>query len=170
VTGFARRLWAFLVTLVTCVAPLQGAASAQGTGSDARLQAASDSSALPRFDTLYRPYDRRDFDEVTRQSRVLRNALIGTSAAFAVGAVMVGASAPRCKPGLGGEATNCDDVRNALLPLGATIALVGGAGVLATSIMLGLRNRHRRNIEREIRRRYARHRLQFDAKSGGFLF
>ncbi|NNE20401.1 MAG: hypothetical protein HKN10_18195 [Myxococcales bacterium] len=169
-TGFARSFWGFLATLVTGMALLEGAAVAQDAGSDPPSQAAPDRNVLPRLDTLHRPYDRRDFDEVTRQSRLLRNALIGTSAAFAVGVVMVGVSAPRCKPSLGGAATDCDAVRSALLPVGATIALVSGAGMLAASVILGLRNRHRRNIERDIRRRYSERRLHFDAESGGFVF
>lgn len=166
----ARRLSAFLATLVTCVTLLEGAAFAQDAGPDARSQAAPDSNALPPFDTLHRPYDRRDFDEVGRQSRVLRNALIGTGAVFAVGVAMVGVSAPRCKPSLGSEATDCDAVRSVLLPVGATISLMSGAGMLAASIMLALRNKHRRNIEREIRRRYSERRLHFHADSGGLAF
>lgn len=165
-----RNLSAFLATLMTCVTLLEGAASAQDTSPDTRPQVASDGNAPPPFDTLHRPYDRRDFDEVARQSRVLRNALIGTSAAFAVGVVIAGISAPQCKPTLGGQAATCDDARKALLPLGATIALVSGVGILTTSIMLGVRNKHKRDIEREIRRRYTVRRLRFDEKSGGLVF
>ena len=131
-----RNLSTLLATLMTCVALSEGAASAQDKSPDTRPRTAPDDSAPPPFDTVYRPYDRRDFDEVARQSRVLRNGLIGTSAAFAVGAVIAGISGPQCKPTLGGQAATCDNARNALLPLGATIALVSGVGILTTSIML----------------------------------
>lgn len=43
-------------------------------------------------------------------------------------------------------------------------------GVLTTGIMLGVRNKHVREIEREIRRRYGARRFQWDERSGIFVF
>jgi len=160
---------AFLATLMTCAALLEGAAFAQDTSPDTEPQTASESTAPPPLDTLYRPYDHRDVDEVMRRARLQRNVLIGTSAAFAVGVVITGMAASQCKPSLG-QAVECTDAGNSLLPLGAAISVLAGVGMLTSGIMLGLRNKEKHDIEREIRRRYAARRLHFDEKSGGLVF
>ena len=167
--GPIRNLSPFLATLLTCAALVEGNACAQDVSHDAQPHAPSDSAALPPLDTLYRPYDQRDVDEVARQARLLRNILMGTSAAFAVGLVLAGIGATNCKPSLN-QGVDCTDAGNVFLPLGATISVLSGVGILMSGIMLGLRNKQKRDIEREIHRRYAARRLHFDEKSGGLVF
>jgi len=156
---------AFLATLATCAALFEGNAVAQDTSPNIQTEAPPT--------TLLRPYDQYDLDEAARQSRVVRNALIGTSAAFALGAILGGIGASQCtsftRPD-GTEDLDCNNAGNVLVPLGGTIAGLSAIGVLTTGIMLGVRNKHKRDIEREIRRRYTSRRLHFDEKSGGLVF
>ncbi len=168
-----RNLSTFLATLVTCAALFEGNAFAQGTSLEVQAETPSESTASPPPSSVYRPYDEYDLDEAKRQSRVVRNALIGTSAAFALGAILGGIGASQCtsftRPD-GTEDLDCNTAGDVLLPLGGTIAGLSAIGVITTGIMLGVRNKHKRDIEREIRRRYTTRRLHFDEKSGGLVF
>jgi hypothetical protein len=95
------------------------------------------------------------------------------SAAFALGAILGGIGASQCttftRPN-GTEELDCNNAGDVLLPLGGTIAALSFVGMLTTGIMLGVRNKHKREIEREIRRRYTARRLHFDERSGGLVF
>jgi hypothetical protein len=95
--------------------------------------------------------------------------LIGTSAAFAVGFVITGIGASKCKPSLS-QAVECTEAGDALIPLGATILALSGIAMITTGIMLGIRSKQRRDIEREIRRCYRSRRLHWDEKSGRIVF
>jgi hypothetical protein len=99
--------------------------------------------------------------------------LIGTSASFALGAILGGVGASQCttftRPN-GTEELDCNTAGDVLLPLGGTIAALSFVGMLTTGIMLGVRNKHKREIEREIRRRYTARRLHFDERSGDLVF
>ena len=168
-----RNLPALLATLMSCAALLEGTAFAQDTSPDTQPQTTSDSTAPPPPDTLYRPYDQSDIDEVTRQGRVLRNWLIGTSAALVAGTILVGAGASQCESFsrvTGSNRVACNNAGEVLVPLGATIAVLSAIGMLTSGIMLGIRNKQKREIELEIRRQYSKRRLHFDAKSGGLVF
>jgi hypothetical protein len=168
-----RHLSTFLVTLVMCAVLLEGAACAQDTSPDTQPETASESPAPPPADTLYRPYDQSDIDKVTRQGRVLRNWLIGTTAGLVVGTVLTGVGASQCSSFsrlMGSNAVACNNAGEVLVPLGGTIMVLSGIGMLTTGIMLGVRNKQKRDIEREIRRRYTARRLHFDEKSGGLAF
>jgi hypothetical protein len=168
-----RILSTFLATLVTCAALFEGNAFAQGTSPDVQTQAPPETTAPPPPSSMYRPYDEYDLNEAKRQSRVVRNALIGTSSAFVLGAILGGVGASQCttftRPN-GTEELNCNTAGDVLLPLGGTIAALSFVGMLTTGIMLGVRNKHKREIEREIRRRYTARRLHFDERSGGLVF
>lgn len=171
--GPKRTLTILLAALVACIALLEADVSAQSTSPDVQAQTPTEGTAQPAPTMVLRPYDQRDLDEAARQSRVVRNALIGTSAAFALGAILAGIGASQCtsftRPD-GTEDWNCNNAGNVLVPLGGTIAGLSAIGVLTTGIMLGVRNKHKRDIEREIRRRYTSRRLHFDEKSGGLVF
>jgi hypothetical protein len=168
-----RILSTCLATLVTCTALFEGDAFAQGTGPEIQSETPSESIAPAPPTTLLRPYDEYDLEEAARQSRVVRNALIGTSAAFALGVILAGIGGSQCtsftRPD-GTQDLDCNTAGDVLLPLGGTIAGLSAIGVLTTGIMLGVRNKNKRNIEREIRRRYSDRRLHFDEKSGGLVF
>jgi hypothetical protein len=168
-----RNLPALLATLMSCAALLEGTAFAQDTSPDTQPQTMSDSTAPPPPDTLYRPYDQSDIDEVTRQGRVLRNWLIGTSAALVVGTVVTGAGASQCRSFsrlMDSNRVACNNTGEVLVPLGATIMVLAGIGMLTSGVMLGVRKKQKRDIEREIRRRYTARRLHFDQESGGLVF
>jgi hypothetical protein len=169
--GSRRVLSTFLATLVTCAALFEGNALAQGTSPDVQTQTPQASTAPPT--TLLRPYDQYDLDEAARKSRSVRNALIGTSSAFALGAILAGIGASQCtyftNPN-GSTDVDCNKAGDVLLPLGGTIAALSAIGMITTGIMLGVRNKHKRDIEREVRRRYSQRRLHFDEKSGGLVF
>jgi hypothetical protein len=162
-----------LTALVACTALLAADASAQGTTPDVQSQTPSESAAGPPPDTLLRPYDQYDLDEAKRQSRAVRNGLIGTSAGFALGVILGGVGASQCTTVTyfnGNQELSCNNAGNVLLPLGGTIAGLSAIGMITTGIMLGVRNKQKRSIEREIRRRYTERRLHFDEESGGLVF
>ena len=169
--GSVRILATFLATLITCAALFEGNAFAQGTTPEVQAETPSESTAPPS--SVYRPYDEYDLAEAKRQSLVVRNALIGTSAAFALGVILAGVGGSQCtsftRPD-GTQDLDCNTAGDVLLPLGGAIAGLSAIGVLTTGIMLGVRNKNKRNIEREIRRRYTKRRLHFDEKSGGLVF
>ena len=168
-----RNLSKFLAPLMTCALLLEGAACAQDKSPDTEPATALDSTAPPAPETLYRPYDQSDIDEVTRQGRVLRNWLIGTTAGLVVGTILTGAGASQCNSFsrvMGSNALACNNTGEVLVPLGGTIMVLTGIGMLTTGVMLGVRNKQKRDIEREIRRRYTTRRLHLDEKSGRLVF
>jgi len=125
------------------------------------------------FVSPIRPYDQYELDEAKRQSRAVRNGLIGTSAGFALGAILGGVGASQCTTVTylnGNQELSCNNAGNVLLPLGGTIAGLSAIGMITTGIMLGVRHKQKRSIEREIRRRYTERRLHFDEESGGLVF
>jgi hypothetical protein len=167
-----RSLFVFLTTFVVCVAPFEGKAFAQEASSGVETEPPPPTMAPPSY-TMYRPYDERDLEEAKRQSRTVRNGLIGTSAAFALGAILGAVGISQCSTSTrpdGTEETVCNNAGDVLVPLGGTIAGLSAIGVLTTGIMLGVRNKHKRDIEREIRRRYSERRLHWDDKSGNLVF
>ena len=169
--GPMRLLSTFLAALVIGAALFEGTALAQSASPEVQTQTPSQSTAPPT--TILRPYDEYDLEEAARSSRVVRNALIGTSAGFALGAILAGVGASQCTYSTRPDGTtdvDCNNAGNVLLPLGGTIAGLSAIGVITTGIMLGVRNKHKRDIEREIRRRYSQRRLHFDDKSGGLVF
>lgn len=168
-----RHLPPLLATLISCAALLEGTAFAQDASPDPQAQAMADSTAPAPSDPLYRPYDQRDIDEVARQGLVLRKWLIGMSVGLAVGTILVGAGASQCESFsrvTGSNRVACNNAGEVLVPLGATIAVLSAIGMLTSGTMLGIRNKQRREIELEIRRRYSKRRLHFDTNSGGLVF
>jgi len=162
-----------LTALVACTALLAAHASAQGTNPEIQSQTPSESAAGAAPTTLLRPYDQYDLDEAKRQSRAVRNGLIGTSAGFALGVILAGAGASQCTTftNLNGyEDLDCNNAGDVLVPLGVTFAALGAIGMITTGIMLGVKNKQKRAIEREIRLRYSKRRLRFDEESGGLVF
>jgi hypothetical protein len=171
--GPKRALSILLATLITCTALLAADASAQGSSPDIQSQTPSEGAAPPPPNTLLRPYDQYDLDEAKRQSRAVRNGLIGTSAGFALGVILAGIGASQCSSFTsfnGTKTYTCNNAGNVLVPLGGTFAALGAIGMITTGIMLGVRNKQKRAIERDIRLRYSKRRLRFDEESGGLVF
>ena len=116
-----------------------------------------------------------DLAEAKERSRRTRNALIGTSAAFAAGVIMGGVGGSQCQvvPSSTGSSQDellCNNAGSVLLPLGATIGFLGFVGMLTSGIMLGVSNKRKREIQRDIRRSQYGRRLQLDPASGGLIF
>jgi len=116
-------------------------------------------------------YDLEEAKERTRRTRV---ALISTSAAFAVGAILTGVGFSQCTRVQTftpySDELVCNTAGDVLLPLGGTLTFLGFVGVLTSGIMFGKANRRKREIERDIRRGQYGRRLQWDTPSGGLVF
>ena len=116
-----------------------------------------------------------DLEEANERSRRIRNALIGTSAGFVVGAVIFGIGASQCQEVPQEQANTydsllCNNAGKVMLPLGGTIAGLSLVGVLTSGIMLGVANKRKREIQRDIRRSQLGRRLQWDNPSGALVF
>ncbi|MDH3201049.1 MAG: hypothetical protein OEM15_09170 [Myxococcales bacterium] len=167
--------WDILIKglLVLCVVLPGGRAFAQETTPQIQTQPGPEASVVYTPPGRYYGYTDYDLEEAERRSWVVRNALIGTSAAFAVGAILMGVGASQCSnvPRFvdGRDDWICNNAGDVLVPLGGTFLGLGSIGVLTTGIMLGVRNRQKRDIERDIRRQYGS-RFHWDERSGRFVF
>ena len=114
----------------------------------------------------------RDLEDAKTRVRRTRNALIGTSASFAVGLILAGSGASQCEYI---DRINQDDqllcnrAGDVLLPLGGTIAALGAIGMITSGIMLGVAKKRKREIERDYRRSVYGRRLEWDP-SGALRF
>jgi hypothetical protein len=118
-------------------------------------------------------YFQYELAEAEERSRRVRIALISTSAAFGVGVILAGIGASQCQwiqrfnqP----DDLLCNTAGDVLLPLGGTFAAIGAIGMITSGIMLGVRNKQKRDLEREMRRHYYGSRLQWDIESGRLVF
>jgi hypothetical protein len=115
----------------------------------------------------------RDLEDAQARSRRSRNALIGTSAAFGLGAVLAGIGASQCQSISTVNQYDdllCNNAGKVLLPLGGTIAGLSALGMITSGIILGVANKRKREIQRDIRRGYYGRRLRWDVPSGGLVF
>jgi len=163
--------WNILIKglLVLCVVLLEGRAFAQDTTPQLQTQPPSSTSVV--YVTPGQGYTDYDLQEAERRSRVVRNALIGTSAGFAVGVILAGIGASQCTnvPRFDGrDDWICNNAGDVLVPLGGTFAGLGAIGMITTGIMLGVRNKQKREIQRDMRRH--RSRFRWDERSGQFIF
>jgi hypothetical protein len=114
-----------------------------------------------------------DLEEAEGRSRRTRNAMIGTSVTFGVGVIIAGIGGSQCQEIRTGSQYGdlmCNTAGNVMLPLGITMATLGGIGMLTAGIMLGKSNQRRRQIERDIRRSGYGRRLRWDVPSGALVF
>lgn len=115
----------------------------------------------------------QDLEEARARSRRSRNALIGTSAAFGVGAILAGIGASQCQKFSTANTFDdllCNNAGNVLLPLGGTIAGLSAIGMITSGIILGVANKRKREIQRDMRRSQYGRRLQWEVPSGGLVF
>ncbi|MGB5697964.1 MAG: hypothetical protein WBM46_20105 [Polyangiales bacterium] len=112
-------------------------------------------------------------DEAADRSRRVRSALIGTSAAFGAGLIFAGIGASQCysirRPYVPEELV-CNTAGDVLLGFGVTFITAGAIGMLTSGIMLGVRNKQRRELERNARRRPYGSRFHWNVESGRFVF
>lgn len=118
-------------------------------------------------------YTDYDLEEARERSRRVRVALIATSAAFGAGVIIAGIGASQCdwirrvnQP----DDWICNNAGDVMVPLGGTIAGLAAIGMITSGAMLGVRNRNKREIERDLRRRYYGSRFRWDVESGRFVF
>lgn len=153
-----------------------GPASAQQTSTAVEAEASPSSSIVttaPSQTESREAWLEADLAEAKGRSRRTRNALIGTSVAFGIGVILAGVGASQCQKIQTGAQYGdllCNTAGNVLLPLGGTMAFLGGVGMLTSGIMLGKSNQRKRQIERDIRRIQYGRRLQWDIPSGGLVF
>ena len=116
-----------------------------------------------------------DLEEASQRSRRTRNALIGSSAGFVVGAIIAGIGVSQCQEVPKEQANTydsllCNNAGKVMLPLGGTIAGLSFVGMLTSGIMLGVANKRKRELQRDIRRSQYGRRLQWDIPSGALVF
>ena len=127
----------------------------------------------PNLSYVPRPNLEYELEEARERSRRTRVALIATSAVFGVGIILAGIGASQCQwVDRVGERDDylCNNAGDVLVPLGASLSFAGAVGMITSGAMLGVRNRHKRELERDIRRGYYGRRLRWDIDSGRFVF
>ena len=152
------------------------ATAQQVTLSDPQTEAAQPSVVImmsPNQGAASPDYLQYELEEAIERSRRVRVALISTSAVFGVGIILAGIGASQCQvvqrfnqP----EDLLCNTAGDVLLPLGGAFIAAGAIGMITSGIMLGVRNKQKREIERDMRRRYYGRRLQWDIPSGRLVF
>lgn len=130
-------------------------------------------TTAPNQTSVSRVYFDYDLEEAEERSRRVRVALISTSAVFGVGVILAGIGASQCQSVRRFNQPDdiiCNRAGDVLVPLGGTLAAIGAIGMITSGIMLGVRNKQKREIERDMRRRYYGDRFHWDVPSGGFVF
>lgn len=117
-------------------------------------------------------YFQYELEEATERSRRVRVALISTSAVFGVGIILAGIGASQCQviQRINQDEILCNRAGEVLVPLGGAFIAAGAIGMITSGIMLGVRNKQKREIERDMRRHYYGGRLQWDIPSGRLVF
>jgi hypothetical protein len=114
-----------------------------------------------------------DLAEAKERSKRVRNALIGTSAVFGVGLILGSVGWSQCEVIQRFNRSDellCNRAGDVLVPLGGTFLAFGAIGMITTGIMLGVRNKQKRDIERQMRRHYYGTRFHWDPEAGRFVF
>jgi len=117
-------------------------------------------------------YYQYELEDARERSRRVRVALISTSAVFGVGIILAGIGASQCQviQRINQDEILCNTAGDVLVPLGAAFLGAGAIGMITSGIMLGVRNKQKREIERDMRRHYYGGRLQWDIPSGRLVF
>lgn len=153
--------------LVIATLALARNATAQQTepAADAMSIIMTTPSTTPSREVQYR----RDLDDANSRILKIRNSLIGTSAGFAVGAIITGIGYSQCqvleRPNQSDELL-CNTAGNVMVPMGGTIVGLAAIGMITSGIMLGVAKKRRREIERDYRRATYGRRLEWDPRGG----
>lgn len=131
--------------------------------------AAQTETAVAQGNPLDQYLDLR-LQEDTDRIRRVRIALLVSTGAFAVGSILGGTwGALNCEGN--GDVFSCDaSKQQALAGVGAAFAGAGTISMLTTGIMLGVRNRQKRETEELIRKERQRAGLHWDVESGRLRF
>ena len=101
------------------------------------------------------------------KSKRARNGLIATSAVFAVSFVFIGVGAAHCTETFNNNYV-CDNTGDVMFGIGGGLFFGGGIGMIVTGILLGVRNKRIREVEREMRQ--AQSGFRWDPTRGSFVF
>jgi hypothetical protein len=118
-------------------------------------------------------YFEYDLEEAAKRSRRARVALISTSAAFVAGLIITGIGASQCEEvhrDYSLDEIRCNTAGDVMAPLGVVMIVSAAVGMITSGAMLGVRNRTKRDIERDLRRHRYGSRLQWDVQSGRLVF
>lgn len=130
-------------------------------------------TATPQPSTSPPSWFERELEDTAMRIQRTRNALIGTSVGLAVGLILAGAALSQCEsvPNFDGtDEYRCNDAGNALFATGGTIAGLSIIGMITSGAMLGVANRNKRQLQRDLRRGYYGRRLRWDVPKGALVF
>ena len=147
------------------------AAATQPTSAlaDDQLDLTLEPDAAPAYKLSYEEYR---LEELERTSKRSRNALIGTSAAAAVGLLLVipAASSQCSSVDVGGESDyQCTSAGDTLLKVGSPLVIGGLTGALVSGIILGVRKGKMRRLNDSFQPTRNRA-VQWDERSSRFVF
>ena len=155
-----------LASLILAVAMI---ASTSGAHADADTELELKLGDAPAYQLTYEDYR---LEELQRTARRSRNALIGTSAAAAVGlALVIPAASSQCQSvEVGGESDyQCTQAGDALLRAGSPLVLGGLTGAVVSGIILGVRKGKIRRLNDSFSPTKARA-LRWDERSSRLVF
>jgi len=163
-----------LIVAVLCWTAGPASAQQASTISEAEVGSTPSTGAAPN-PLSEQDWLQVDLEEAKDRTRRTRNALIGTSAGFAVGVILAGIGVSQCQEVPKEQANTydsllCNNAGKVMMPLGGTIAGLSFVGMLTSGIMLGVSNKRKREIQRDIRRSQLGRRLQWDIPSGALVF
>ena len=164
-------------TLASAIFAFVLAASAPGLAQQTETSIANDAAIITTAPaqpgSSREVWFQRDLEDAQARSKRARNALIGSSVGFSVGLILAGIGASQCQVVSRFNQNDelvCNNAGNVLVPLGATFSVLGGIGMITSGIILGVSNKRKREIQRDMRRSYYGRRLQLDPASGGLVF
>jgi hypothetical protein len=133
------------------------------------LELTLEPDAAPGYKLSYEEYR---LEELERTSKRSRNALIGTSAAAAVGLLLVipAASSQCSSVEVGGESDyQCTSAGDTLLKVGSPLVIGGLTGALVSGIILGVRKGKMRRLNDSFQPTRTRA-VRWDERSSRFVF
>lgn len=113
-------------------------------------------------------FDEYRLNDAGDRIRRTRNGLIASTAMFGLGWIFLGASIPHCRAGTN-EVLECSGTGYALFVVGLTFSGSGAIGMITSGILIGVRKRNERLLQRSIQRREEA-RFHWDPQSGAFVF
>ena len=169
--------WVIVIfTLIaTALSPVRSAAQ-EPTSPEVEAETGSTSSIVtvsPNQTSASQVYFDHDLEDAEERSRRVRVALISSSAVFGVGMILGGVGFSQCQVIQGFNQQDellCNNAGDVLVPLGGSFLVAGAIGMITSGIMLGVRNKQKREMERDMRRRYYGSKFRWDAPSGRFVF
>jgi hypothetical protein len=112
-------------------------------------------------------FDRYRLTDAQSRIRRARNGLIGSAALFGLGWIFLGVAIPRCE--WGPNELLCSGPGYAHLTVGITLTGSGAIGTIVSGVLLGVRKKNSRALQRSIGPRQGAG-LRWDPQSSSFVF